>query len=347
MRKCFVVVILLCCIILPVNATEFNAPVAPESAQLYMPNAQETFGQGLWHIIKTAVSVIGPSLTDAAGTCLSVVVIVVLVCILKTLQNDSSLAIRMTGSVVVGILLLEPVSSMMSLGANTVQEISDYSKLLLPVMTAALAAQGGTTTSAALYTGTAFFNALLTTIISKIIIPAVYIYLALCVANSALEQDLLKKVRDNVKWVMTWLMKWTLYFFTGYLSITGVVSGAVDASVLKAAKIGISGAVPVVGGILSDATETILVSAGLMKNAAGIYGIFAVLSICVGPFVKIGLQYLLLKLTSAITDTLDCKPVASLVQSFSTGMGFVLAMTGSVCALLLVSLVCFMKGVGL
>jgi len=347
MRKWIVCIILLFSTILPVSATAFTAPMAPESAQPYMPESQENFAKGLWHIIKSAVTVIEPALAEAAGTCLAVVVIVVLLSILKTLSNDSSLTMRLTGAVLVGILLLEPVSSMIRLSANTVGEISDYSKLILPVMTAALAAQGGTTTSAALYTGTALFDALISKFISRIIVPILYVYLAVCVANSALDQNLLKKIRDNVKWAMTWLMKWTLYIFTGYLSITGVVSGAVDSSVLKATKIGISGAVPVVGGILSDATETILVSAGLMKNTVGIYGMFAVLSICIGPFIKIGMQYLLLKLTATITDTLDYKPVASLVQDFSTGMGIALAMTGTVCVLLLVSLVCFMKGIGI
>lgn len=345
MRKWIIGIALLCCIALPVSATEFTAPPAPKSAQPYMPDSQETFAQGLWHIVKSAVTAIEPALSDAAGTCLSIVAIVLLLSIMKSLNNDASLTMRLTGAVVVGVLLLGPVSSMISLGRETIGQISDYSKLLLPVMTAALAAQGGTTASAALYTGTAFFNALLTSVISRVIVPALYIYLSLCVANSALDQELLKKVRDNVKWAMTWMLKWSLYIFTGYLSITGVVSGAVDSSVLKAAKIGIKGAVPVVGGILSDATETILVSAGLMKNAAGVYGIFAVLSMCIGPFVKIGMQYLLLKLTAAITDTLDYKPVAALVQDFSKGMGLVLAMTGTVCVLLLVSLVCFMKGI--
>ena len=145
---------------------------------------------------------------------------------------------------------------------------------------------------------------------------------------------------------MTWLLKWTLYIFTGYISITGVVSGTIDSSVLKATKLSISGVVPVVGNILSDATEAILVSAGLMKNAAGVYGIFTVLSVCIGPFIKIGIPYLLLKFTSGIADTLDHKPAASLIHDFSNGMGMVLAMTATVCVLLLVSLVCFMKGLG-
>ena len=128
------------------------------------------------------------------------------------------------------------------------------------------------------------------------------------------------------------------------MSITGVISGTVDASALKATKLTITGMVPVVGGILSDASETILVSAGVMKSAAGVYGIFAILAVCVRPFVEIGALYLLLKLTGAVSSVFADKSATELIQSFSTGMGFVLAMTGTVCVLLLVSIVCFMKG---
>ena len=251
---------------------------------------------------------------------------------------------RLVVAVVVGLLLLEPTNSLIGLGTKAITELCEYGKLMIPVMTTAIAAQGGVTTSAALYTGTIFIITFLSTFITRLIIPALYIYLCLCIAKIAVEQNTLKRAADFVKWLMTWSLKWVLYIFTGYISITGVISGTVDAATLKAAKIGISGAVPVVGNIFADATETILVSAGVMKNAAGIYGIFAVLAICVGPFTQIGAHYLLLKLTGTICGVFGHKPSAELIQDFSTGMGFALAMTSTAGMLLLVSLVCYMKG---
>lgn len=346
MRRIIIFILLSTLIIQPVFAADFTAPPAPESAQKYMPSEQDTFADGLWYIIKSAVSALRPEFANASGICLSLIAIVLLVSIISGFTETSDGVIRIVTAVVIGLLLLEPTNSLISLGTSAVTELSEYGKLMIPVMTAAVATQGGITTSAVLYTGTIFFINLLTTFITRFIIPALYIYLCLCVANCALENDMLKKVRDFIKWLMTWSLKWVLYIFTGYISITGVISGTVDASALKAAKIGISGAVPVVGSILSDAAETILVSAGVMKNAAGVYGIFAVLAVCVGPFAQIGAHYLLLKLTSTVTGLLGHKPSAKLIQNFSTGMGFALAMTGTVCMLLLISLVCYMKGMG-
>ena len=137
-----------------------------------------------------------------------------------------------------------------------------------------------------------------------------------------------------------------LTIFTTYISITGVVSGSTDAAALKATKVTISSVVPVVGGILSDASEAVLVTAGLMKNAAGVYGMIAVLALFLNPFLRIGLQYLLLKATAALGGIFSVKEMSGLAEDFGTAMGLLLAMTGSVCLLLLISLFCFMKGMG-
>ena len=146
--------------------------------------------------------------------------------------------------------------------------------------------------------------------------------------------------------ICVWGLKTILYVYTGYISITGVVSGTTDAGVLKAAKLTISGVVPVVGSILSDASEAVLVSAAAVKNAAGIYGMAAILAVWIGPFLKIGVHYLILKGLAAVCSVFGVKSATGLVGDFASVMGILLAMTGTVCLMLLISTVCFLKGVG-
>ena len=141
------------------------------------------------------------------------------------------------------------------------------------------------------------------------------------------------------------LLKTILYIYTGYISITGIVGGTTDATILKATKLSISGMVPVVGNILSDASEAVLVSAGIMKNAAGIYGLLTIIALWIGPFIRIGVQYVLLKITSGLSEMLGSKEMAGIIKDFSSTMGLVLAMTGSVSLIFLISTICFLKGV--
>lgn len=344
MRKIVLLLLIAGLFISPVSALDFTAPTAPDVAEEYMPENTETFSEGLWYVIKVAISKLQPSLAEAAESCLSLAAIVLLICVFQCASSKGKQTIVLAGNLAISVLLILPTNSLVALGAETVKKLTEYQKMLLPVMTGALAAQGGVTTSAALYSGTAVFNTVLSTIVANLIIPMIYIFLCLSISCSVVGQPLLRNIRDFVKWGMTWSLKTLLYVFTGYLSITKVISGTVDASTVKATKLAISGTVPIVGGLISDATETILVSAGLMKNAAGTYGLLAALSIWIGPFLKIGSQYILLKLTAAACGVIGNKENTTLIADFSGAMGMLLAMTGTVCLLLLVSTVCFMKG---
>ena len=325
--------------------SEILPPAVPQSGEYYMPPDTESFSEGLWYIIKTAVRAIHPEIAEASGVCMALIAIIILVSILKDFSNGSKKTVLLCAVVSVGILLLGASDSLINLATDTVMELSDYGKLLLPIMTAALASQGGPSSSAALYTGSALFCTVLTSLISKIVVPLIYIYLCLAVAYRAIGENALKSIKDFIKWLINWSMKIVLYVFSGYMTVTKIVTGSVDAAALRAAKITISGMIPVVGKIISDSSETLLVSAGIVKNSVGIYGLFAILSVLIGPFIKIGIQYLLFKATAAICDLFDVKQVSGLVSDFSKAMAMAMGMIGILGMMLMISTVCFMKGV--
>ena len=346
MRKLLIVLIIIFTFLMPVSAMEFTAPEAPEQAQDLMPPEIETFGEGLWKVICAAMEKLKPQVSNSVKICVMLVSIALLVSILQQIPAAKNEIVEFAGCTAVGVLLLDNTGSMIQAAVDTIRELSEYGKMFLPVMASAQAAQGGISSSAALYTGTMVFDAIFGEGVSQWMIPLVYMYLSLSIAGCAMGEDLLKRIRDLIKWLLTWCLKNGLYIFTGYLSITGVVSGAADAVKLKAAKLTISSAVPVVGGMLADASEAVLVGAGMMKSVAGIYGMLTIAAIWILPFLQIGVQYLMLKVSGALCAMLDAKRVSSLVDSFSTAMGFLLGMTGIMCILLLISTVCFMKEVG-
>lgn len=344
MRKWLIGALVLLSLIVPVHAEPFSAPAAPDSAEALVPEQPETFSEGLATVLREAVDYLYPAMRAAASSCFGIIVIILLTSLVGNLPGSVQKVTDLVATISIALLLLTQASALIHLGADTVREMSEYGKLLLPVMTAAMAAQGSVSSSAALYTGTAFFDALLSGIISSVIVPMLYIFLCLCVASSATGEAILEKLVGFIKWSMTWCLKIILYVFTGYMGITGVVSGATDAAAIKATKLTISGMVPVVGGILSDASEAVLVSAGLVKSAVGVYGVLVIIALWIRPFIEIGVQYLMLKVTAGICGIFGDKSPVKLIERFSGAMGMLLAMTGSVSVLLMVSVVCLMRG---
>lgn len=345
MRRIVIVIISVLLLTGPVRATEFTPPEVPDDVEYLMPDETTSFGEGLWYILSKSLERFQPSFMNAIRICISIIFVSLLVGLFSELTSNVRSTIGLVGTITIGVLLFRPVNTFIQLGTETVKQISQYGNLLLPVMSGALAAQGAITKSSAVYAATVLFDTFLSRAVAQLLIPLVYVYLCLSVICNVFLQPLLMQMMKFIKWVMTWGLKIVLYIFTGYISITGVVGGTTDAAMLKATKLTISGMVPVVGNIISDASEAILVSAGLMKNAVGIYGLLAIVSIWIGPFLQIGIQYILLKLTSGICEMFAVKQISGLIKDFTGAMGLVLAMTGSVCLMFLISTICFMKGV--
>ena len=326
--------------------SEWIAPHVPDAGRDFMPSDTTSFAASLREMLQNVLYSIRPEVRDAAEVCMYIITVIVLSGIVLTVAANTGELIGSVTAVLLFHLLMKDTGVMITSGIETVTTLSEYTKLLLPVMTSAMAAQGGISASAALYAGTAFFSALLTKLILALMVPGIYAYLALSLSLCVMGEDALKKMADFIRTSITWILKTTLIVFTAYLSITGVVSGTTDAVTIKAARFTISSVVPVVGSILSDASDAVLVSAAVMKNAAGVYGILAALAVCAGPFLKIGIQYLLLKLTGAVCAMVADKRSVDLIERFSAAMSLLLGMTGGSCLIVLISTVCYMKGVG-
>lgn len=345
MKNVVILMIFIWAMVLPTEALEIEAPDVPEVGQKWMPDNTESFGHALFELLNNVLLQVNPEIKKAAGNGLKVLCVVLILSVLQSFSGTVKMAANLAGVISISTVLLLQANSMISIGTETVIEITDYCKLLLPVMTGAMAAQGGITTSAALYAGTAMFNAVLSSMIRGILIPGIYLFLAISVVSNATDENVFKRIGELLKNSIVWMLKILLMVFTTYLGLTGVVNGTTDMAALKATKVTISSFVPVVGGVLSDASEAVLVSVGLMKNAAGIYGMIAVLAVFLHPFLQISAHYVVLKITNALCSIFGSKNITGIIECFSVAMGLLLAIIASCCIIVLVSTICFMRGV--
>ena len=245
----------------------------------------------------------------------------------------------LAGALAVTAASVADIHALIGLGRKALDRMSQFSKVLLPTMTAAAAAAGAPSGAAARQLATMLFSDVLLTLINSLLLPLVYLYVAACTAYAALGNEGLKRVGELLKWAVTSILTAVVLAFVGYLTVSGVIAGSADAVTLKAAKMTISGMVPVVGGILSDAAETVLAGAGILRGAVGVFGMLGVLAICVAPFLQLGVHYLVYKLTAALSATVAGGRMAGLIDAIGGAFGLVLGMTGASALLLLVSMV--------
>lgn len=250
----------------------------------------------------------------------------------------------MAGTLAITAITAGNMSSMMGLGRSTIESMNGFAQILLPAMAACTAASGSLTGAAVRQVATTMFANLLLSIIDRFLMPMVYAYVAACSAYAAVGNQGLKQIAQILKWIVTSVLTVLLIAFVTYLTVSGAVAGTADAAAVKATRTAISTAVPVVGRIISDAAETVLVGAGILRSTVGVFGLITVLGICLVPFLRLAVHYLTYKFTCAMAGMLADRRLAELIGNLGTAFGMILGMAGTSTLLLLISIISGISG---
>lgn len=299
-------------------------------------------GEGASRILGNARSQFRSVLKERLRGAVSILLVVILCSVVGGVSRETGSAVSarvltMAGALSVTLVTAGSLDGLLGLGAKTIQELNQFSKILLPTLAAATAAGGAIGTATVQQVATAFFADLLLNLINGLLMPMVYLYIGALTAGAVLPEGRLGGIATALKKVITWVLSASLIVFTLYLSVVHIVSGAADSLSVKVAKTAISGVIPIVGGIISEASETVLAGAGMLKNTVGVFGMLAVLGACAYPFLQLGIQYLLYKLTAFLAGTVGEGELCKLIDGLGGAFGLVLGMTGACAMLLLIS----------
>lgn len=300
------------------------------------------FTDGISQILEKVGSQVGTIFRQRVRGAVMVLLVVVLCGAVEGFYQGASdgkatMFLSMAGALSVTLVTAGSLDSLIGLGAETIGELSLFSKALLPTLAAATAASGAVSTATFQQVTTVFLVDLLMNLINGLLLPLVYLYIGVLAAGACMPENRLGIIAEGLKKIITWILTTALMLFTVYLSVARVISGAVDGATVKVAKTAISGTVPVVGSIIAEAAETVLAGAGLLKNTIGVFGMLAILAACAYPFLQLGIQYLLYKLTAFLAATVGAPSLCKLIDGLGGAFGLVLGMTGSCALLLLIS----------
>lgn len=318
-----------------------------QAAGEYAPDMDWTrtpeLDDGLNELLETGTQSLNGVVKKAARSAvllLSIVLLTALADGTSALGTGRSLRpVQIAAALAITVVAATDANALIGLGREVIERMELFSKVLFPTITAAVAASGSPSGAAARQMAVMLFSDILMSLINRLLLPLVYVYIAACTAYAAVGNEGIKRIASTLKWSVTSILTAVLLAFVGYLSISGAIAGNADAVTLKAAKFTVSNMVPVVGGILSDAAETVLAGAGILKNSVGVFGMLVVIGMCLIPFLQLGVHYLAYKVTAALSATVSDSCVAGLIDGIGGAFGLVLGMAGACAVLLLVSLV--------
>lgn len=300
--------------------------------------AVDGFGARLLELLRRTLAKL-PELGLREGLrTLALVLAAALFCAVLEQGEKARATTPLIGALAIAAACVRPFDSMIALGTAAIRELQTYMGLLLPGMAGLMAASGSVSGAGLPLTGALLLELLLGAV-SELLVPLLLLFLVLAVAESALGLEQLGRLRDFVKWLLVSGVKGLMWAYSAVLALTGIISGAVDGQKLRTLRAAVAGLIPVVGNLVSEASASLLSAASLLRTGVGLYGMLAVFGICLGPFLRLAVHFLLLKLAAALCALVGKGSQSALLEKLHQAMGLMLALTGIACLLALMILV--------
>ena len=260
---------------------------------------------------------------------------------LDTAESKWSAPASIAGTAAVSLCVFGGTGGFLGVARETMEALDTFSKVLLPTLTALAASSGAAISAPAKYAAASLFIDVLMTISSNVILPVICAYGAAVIAEAAFGGNSFSGAASLLKWLSTTWMTLVVLAFIVYIGLTGLVSGNADAAALRMAKTAIATALPVVGGIMSDAAASVLSGASLLRSSIGVFGILAVTALCAVPFLRLGAHFLVFKAVSRLS--FGSAGMEKLLNGLANVFGLIMGLVGSCAVMLYISLISLIK----
>ena len=292
--------------------------------------------QGLWRFMWREIYIN----LNLLGTLLFLAVVAALLKNLeKAFANDSIAAL--TQAIVYLALITIAMQSFavaVNLGRQTVDTMVEIILAIIPLLLVLLASLGNFASAAIFRPMIIFAVNFFATIIRDLAFPLIYLTTILSIINHFSPRVTVGKLADLFKNVSVWTMGLTMTIFTGLLAIHGVASSVGDAVTIRTAKFMTGAFLPVVGGMLTDAVETVASATLILKSTVHLAGVVLLFYVVVFPLLKILALVFIYKLASALIQPLGETNLSDSLNTMGNCLALIFAATAIVSVIFYLSI---------
>ena len=215
--------------------------------------------------------------------------------------------------------------------------LTEFIRALAPAYFMAMAFASGSAAALVFYNLILFLIYMVELIIIHILLPAVNIYVMICVLGSLIEEDFLSELAGLIRKAVTWALHGLLACVAGINIIQGLLAPAVD-SVKRSTLTRTAEAVPWVGDLMGGTAEILTGTVILIKNGIGMAGAVVALIICATPLLQMVITALMYKLAAALVQPVSDKRIISCIRGVSEGYELLVRILFTTGALFLITI---------
>ncbi len=242
-----------------------------------------------------------------------------------TVSMGSEKTLRLITVLIAVSVVVPPLEDCLLTAANIIEKGGNFMLAFVPVFVGICAASGNGASSVGYNLIVLLLAESGVKIASSVIMPVISVCLAMNIIDAINPTFSLSAVTGLFK-------KWTAFFmglvmtvFSGLLSIQSIVGVSADTVGIRAAKFVVSNIVPVVGSAVADAYSTMRSGLGLLRGAAGAFGIIALAVLLLPPIIETGCMYLAMTAGESIAEMFGVKELGTLFRGAAAALSLVSA----------------------
>ena len=292
-------------------------------------------------IFRSILNILGDEVLDAISVLGSILVIIVIHSILKSLSDglENKGIAQITYYVqyiLIVTLIMTNFVQILDIVKDSIQSLVGFMNSLIPILITLMVSTGSIVSANLIQPIILFLITFIGNFITGVIIPLVLISTSLGIISKISDRVQVDKLSNFFKTSVVWILGVILTIFVGVVSIEGTLSSSVDGLTAKTAKAAVSSFIPVVGKILGDAVDTVIGCSSILKNATGIVGIIILLGIAITPVIKLTILMAMYYLSSALCQPIADEKIISLLSQIGDTFKTLLAIMCSISVMFII-----------
>ncbi len=188
----------------------------------------------------------------------------------------------------------------------------------------------GKISSSTIFNPIIFFVSDIMILLINFLLPAINFFFVLQIINNLTDKNLITNLALLTKNLISLSLKIIAFFFMSILSLQRLAAPLMENFFIKSTKFAVD-LIPFVGETFTDAVDSIISWAYLIKNGVLISFIIAIIFFCMAPILNLTAFVLIYKIFSAVTQPICNKQILNCLESISTA--HILLLSCAFCAI--------------
>ncbi len=227
--------------------------------------------------------------------------------------------------VVLILVLFASFKLAVDVGSDLVHAVSSIMQASLPLMVGMLIMSGSVASAYAFHPIVVLVINLIAMFVTYVLLPVLILGATLQIVNYLTEKDILSKFSELIKKSVTVSITGITLVFLTVLTLQRISAPILNTFAVKTAKATLK-SIPVVGNLISGATDTVIFWGQAAKSGALVALILIIIIICAVPVIKLLAMVFIYKMIAALVQPVCDERIVKCIDSIGS---FTMLLTGS------------------